>query len=71
MSELNVYVCTDCREEFDEPGTRVEREYIDYGPSGYWAIVDEIDVCPSCGSENFDPIESDPDFLELDLREAT
>lgn len=48
-----MFQCIVCRNEFDEPSTRVEREYVDYGPSGYWAIVGEIDVCPSCGSEDY------------------
>lgn len=53
-----IYRCKDCGEEFDEPAVHIENHpEVDWGEE-YW------EVCPHCGSFNYDKIEDDEEEEE-------
>lgn len=54
------YRCYKCKEEFDEPDYRESNESFEFwGSVGRQTFVTEI--CPSCGSEDFDEIADEED----------
>ena len=63
-----LYKCRDCGREFDEPG--VDREYGEYWGSPF---TERFEVCPFCGSADFeenenlgdDEIEAGDEEIEL------
>lgn len=53
-----IYRCKDCGEEFDEPAVHIENHpEVEWGEE-YW------EVCPHCGSFNYDKIEDDEEEEE-------
>lgn len=52
------YRCGKCKEPFDEPDYEETKESFEFwGSVGRHTFVTEI--CPFCGSEDFDPIEDE------------
>mgnify|MGYP000913466245 CR=1 FL=1 len=48
-----MFICNDCLETFDEPGTRTEKETYEYWGANITDYAD-CECCPKCGSYEFE-----------------
>jgi hypothetical protein len=51
-----MFKCDECNHEFAKPERFKHKEYADYGIGGEWLTAYISDVCPDCGSEDYEEI---------------
>jgi len=62
-----MFKCIECDHHFDEPERIEEMEYADYGIGGQWLPAYVTNVCPNCGSEDYEEAsDEDDDVTEQD-----
>ena len=58
-----MFKCIECDHHFDEPGRIEEMEYADYGIGGQWLPAYVTNVCPNCGSEDYEEVSDEDDCV--------
>ena len=62
-----MFKCDECNHEFAKPERFKHKEYADYGIGGEWLTAYISDVCPDCGSEDYEEIvEGWLDEMDID-----
>ena len=62
-----MFKCDECNHEFAKPERFKHKEYADYGIGGEWLTAYISDVCPDCGSEDYEEtVDEDDDATEQD-----